>query len=388
MPAYRYGGTIYSVHGLCKSLARRGNDVHVFTTNKDGAGDSPVLLGQPVNIDEVKVWYFPSNVLRRLYWSSLMVKALDEKVAEFDVVHLHSVFLHPTWAAAKASQKANIPYVFSPRGMLVKELIKRKSRLLKTVWISLIESNNLERASAIHVTSRIESKELNRFNFRLPHIVTIPNGIDLAEISSDYDKAPMNIKKLVDKKPFILFLGRINWKKGLDRLISSLPYVPDAHLLIVGNDEEDYQQTLESLADSHGVRGRITFTGPMYGLDKFFILRQASTLVLPSYSENFGNAVLEAMAVGCPVVVSPEVGVADVVQETGAGLVVESRANVLGETLRKLLVNPYLLKEMGERGARCVSEKFSWAVVADQMETAYGTVIGKKMNKNSAGFVV
>ena len=122
LPAVRYGGPIRSVHGLCVALAALGHEVHVFTTNVDGTGDSDVPLCQPVDIDGVTVWYFPSRLLRRLYWSPKMKKALSREVPSFDVVHLHSVFLWPIWAAARIAERSGVPYVVSPRGMLVREI--------------------------------------------------------------------------------------------------------------------------------------------------------------------------------------------------------------------------------------------------------------------------
>src|SRR5689334_8622158 len=122
-PAVRYGGPIHSVHGLCKALAARGHEVEVFTTNVDGPVDTDVPLAAPVAMDGVKVWYFPAPALRRLYWSPAMAKALRERISSFDVAHLHSVFLWPTWAAARIARRGNVPYVLAPRGMLVRELI-------------------------------------------------------------------------------------------------------------------------------------------------------------------------------------------------------------------------------------------------------------------------
>ena len=165
LPAVRYGGPIYCVHGLCRALVRLGHEVHVFTTSVDGDSDSEVVLGQPVDLDGVKVWYFSSTRLRRLYYSPPMKRILQNMTGEFDLLHLHSVFLWPTWAAARAARRHGIPYVLSPRGMLVKDLIERKSRLLKTSWIRLVEKKNIEQAAAVHVTSTKEASELEKFSF-------------------------------------------------------------------------------------------------------------------------------------------------------------------------------------------------------------------------------
>jgi glycosyltransferase involved in cell wall biosynthesis len=313
IPAYRYGGPIYSVHGLCKALAGLGHDVNVFTTNVDGDKDSDVPLGQPVDLDGVKIWYFPSKRLRRIYWSPPMQKELEKQIKDFNILHLHSIFLWPTWAAARVARKVRKPYIISPRGMLVQELIKRKSRFAKNLWISLIEKNNLEHAAAIHMTTENEKLETQKFGFNLPPIFIVPNGVDFVETKEQNSQITPSISDLLKRKPFLLFLSRINWKKGLDRLIPALTYIPDIPLIIAGNDEENYKPKIVKLAESHGVIDRITFTGQVSGSDKVALLKNASALVLPSYSENFGNVVLEAMAVGCPVVVTPEVGVSNIV---------------------------------------------------------------------------
>src|SRR5690348_6233841 len=124
LPALRYGGPIRSVHALCRELAARGHDVHVFTTSVDGDGDSDVQLEKPVDLDGVKVTYFPSRHLRRLYWSPEMRHALARAVPTFDLVHLHAIYLWPIWAGARTARRAHVPYVSSPRGMLAPELIR------------------------------------------------------------------------------------------------------------------------------------------------------------------------------------------------------------------------------------------------------------------------
>src|SRR5579862_4440950 len=124
LPAVRYGGPIYSVHALCRALADRGHDVHVYTTNVDGPGVSGVPLSDPVLREGVKIRYFPCGLGRRVYRSPAMGRALAANASKFDVLHLHSVYLWPTLAAARAARGANVPYVLAPRGMLVRDLIE------------------------------------------------------------------------------------------------------------------------------------------------------------------------------------------------------------------------------------------------------------------------
>jgi glycosyltransferase involved in cell wall biosynthesis len=244
LPATRYGGPIVSVHGLCRALAARRHEVHVFTTNVDGDGVSDVPLGEPVPLDKVQVHYF-SSPLRRLYYSPAMRRALRGS-GDFDIVHLHSVFLWPTYAAARAAHKAGTPYVVSPRGMLVPELIARKSSLAKRAWIRLVEERTFLDSSIVHFTSEREREDARRAGIPVPGAVIIPNGVDLS------------LDRPRQRGDELLFLGRINWKKGLDRLIEAMRLLPEARLAIAGNDEENYRSTLPH-ADN------VRFVGPVSG---------------------------------------------------------------------------------------------------------------------------
>ena len=216
-PAVRYGGPIFAVHSLCRALARLGHDVEVFTTNIDGAGVSNVPIEVPVTLDGVRIRYFSAERWRRLYWAPRLGQALKQDVGHVDVVHAHSVFLWPTWAASHFSRRADVPYLISPRGMLVKEMVERRSRLAKRIWIELFEKKNLKMAAAIHATSALEATELQRFGWRLPRIAVIPNVVDQPDDAVD-GSISRDVREAAAGLPFALFLGRISWKKGLDRL--------------------------------------------------------------------------------------------------------------------------------------------------------------------------
>jgi glycosyltransferase involved in cell wall biosynthesis len=366
LPATRYGGPLYSVHALCAALAERGHDVHVYTTNVDGPGVSAAALDMPVDMDGVRVSYFVAGRGRRLYRSPAMGAQLAASITGFDVIHLHSVFLWPTTVAAAVARRCNVPYVLSPRGMLVGDLIRRKSRWAKTAWIELFERRNIERAAAVHVTADIEAQELARLGLRAVKVAVIPNGIVVPAgpgVSAGADRTPPS--------RCVLFLGRINWKKGLDRLIPAMAHVPGTDLLIAGNDEENYTATLRALAERCGVVKCVRFLGPVYGADKWRLMATADVFALPSYSENFGIAALEAMACGVPVVVTPEVGLAATIREAGAGEVVEGDAESVGRALAKLIADPERRRALGRAGRKAAEERFSWPTIAAQMEALY-----------------
>jgi glycosyltransferase involved in cell wall biosynthesis len=351
LPARRYGGPIVAVHGLCRALAARGHEVTVFTTNVDGDGTSDVPLAQPVERDGVQVHYFPSP-FPRLYFSPAMRRALAASAGTFDVVHSHAVWLWPGIAAGKAAAAAQVPFVISPRGMLVPELIRQKSRLVKSAWLALVERQNFARASAIHFTSQLEQEEAGRIGVPLPSPFVVPNGIDLVPRPA-----------ATREERTLVFLGRINWKKGLDRVIEALPGI-DGRLVIAGNDEESLTPRLQALAAQHGVADRVEFAGPVYGEAKWALLARATLFVLLSTSENFGNAVLEALMMETPVVLSEGVGLAGDVLRADAGIVgVEGVPTLLGDAARRAA--------MGQRGRALVESRFTWPEVAREMEDAY-----------------
>jgi glycosyltransferase involved in cell wall biosynthesis len=373
LPAVRYGGPIFATHGLCKALAARGHEVQVFTTNIDGPKNSLVPIGLPVTLEGVQVRYFSCPLLRRLYWAPALGRALKSDIGKFDAVHLHSVFLWPTWAAANAARKAGVPYVLSPRGMLVSELIRRRSRLAKSTWIRLVEKSNIEQAAAVHLTSELEASELERFGWRFPRLAVIPNGIDeplvrSGDISADVDT-------IAAAQPLVLFLGRLSWKKGLDRLLRAFAHSRTGTLAIVGTDDEGLAAQLKKQAQDLRIAERVRFLArTVIGPEKERLFAAARLFVLSSYSENFGNTVLEAMWRRLPVVVTPEVGAAEIVRESGAGIVAQGNAEAFSAAINHLLENPNLARAMGEAGQQHVMRHYTWAGISARMEELYGSL--------------
>jgi glycosyltransferase involved in cell wall biosynthesis len=291
-----------------------------------------------------------------------MRTALGATMRGYDVAHLHSVFLEPTRVAARAAASARVPYVISPRGMLVRELIRQKSTLAKTAWIRLVERRNFAQAAAIHFTSQREwddAKEIG-LPLPLPSPFVAPNAIDLPPLLD-----------LPRDESSILFLGRVNWKKGIDVLIESLLHAPAAHLIVAGNDDERYVPRLRELAERIGVASRVEFRGTVSGEAKERLLASVGMLALPSLSENFGNVVLEAMAASTPVAVTPQVGLADDVRRAHAGVVVDRDPRRLGDAIAAILGDAASRRTMGENGRRAVEERFTWPRVAAEMEAHY-----------------
>ena len=381
LPAVRYGGPIRSVHELCRELAAAGHDVHVFTTSVDGPFDSDVPLMRPVDLDGVKVTYFPSRTLRRLYWSPPMRQALAGAITGFDVVHLHAVYLWPILAGARAARAHGVPYVMSPRGMLVPQLIRRKSRWVKEAWIRLVERTNLEAAAAIHTTSAVEARHLVGFGWRLPPIVTIPHGVDDPPPASAKALSP-DVAAALAGGPMILAFGRISWEKGLDRLIAALAAAPAARIVIAGDDSTGHAAFLASEAARLGVTARVTILARhVDGGDKEALFAGARLFAMTSLSENFGIAAFEAMRRGGPVLATPDVGMAEIVRESGAGTVVEPTAAAIATGLGSMFADPDACRRQGEAGRRHVVDHYGWPAIARRMAALYRSIADESKHK-------
>ena len=311
-PATRYGGPISAVDGLARALVQAGHEVTVACTSVDGAGDVEDQGISPVDRAGVDVRYFPVPCLRRLYFSPALWSFVGNHIGDYDVMHLHSVYLFPTSAAAHHARRAGVPYVLSPRGMLVDDLIRRKSAMVKRAWIRLFERRNLADAM-VHFTTALEAGEFRRLGLSFRDQRVIPNGVDIPDhdLSADLPALP---------ERFILYLGRIDWMKNIGIVIGSLRHLDEnIHLVVAGRDDLGLLHRELNRADE-AIRDRVHVLGEV-GEEKWGILRRALALVLVSRSENFANVVVEAASQGCPVVVSPEVGLSIEVTHTNAGVV-------------------------------------------------------------------
>ena len=180
LPAVRYGGTIVSVHGLCRALARRGHDVHVFTTSVDGPGDSAVPHNTAVDDGRRQGLVFPVAAgAPAVFRAAARRHASQSRARVRRRPHARDLFVAAVDRRAVPPTRRGVPYVVSPRGMLEKELIESKSRLWKAALIGFFEKRTLEDAAAIHVTSRREADEARAFGFDLPPMCEIPNGVDI-----------------------------------------------------------------------------------------------------------------------------------------------------------------------------------------------------------------
>ncbi|MEQ1687648.1 MAG: glycosyltransferase [Sphingopyxis sp.] len=369
-PAVRYGGPIHSVHGLAKASVAAGHSVDVFTTNADGPSALDVPTDRWVDVDSVRVRYFARKWPLRLFRAPEMARAARATLTSYDVVHIHAVFLWPIFTMARACRRAGVPYVLSPRGMLVQSLFEARSGLVKRLWMALFDRRTVEQASALHLTAHSEGDDIAAFGYTLPPITIIPNGVDPATERSDAATSGGDA-------PMLLSLGRINWKKNLPTLVAALAMcdASDVRLVIAGNDEDgDLAAVRRAVADHH-LEARVTIVDrSVAGEEKAALFADCAAFILPSLSENFGNVVVEAMAAGAPVIVTDGCGVADVVRAAGCGLVCAPDAASLAEAITATFADPQAMRIAGLAGQRYARAHLSWSAIAARMDALYRSV--------------
>ena len=370
LPATRYGGPVRSSHGLAKGLVALGHDVHVVTTNVDGPGVIDAPLGKTVDVEGVKVRYYPIEVPRRLYYAPQMGHDVDKEIATYDAVHTNGMFLWPGPRIARAAVRARVPLVISPRGMLVSDLIAGRSTLIKTAWIRLQERWCLARADAIHVTSEAEADGVRQLGLDLAPVHVIGNGVDLPDaLPADADIA--RVWEGVPAGARVAFLARLDWTKGLDLAIEAVRAHPNAVLLIAGHDQIGLRRELEArlTRDDGSKAGR--FVGPLDGVDKWALLAGADVLLAPSVRESFGMSVAEALCVGTPVICTPGVGAAEIVWRIDPSLVVERDAAALHERLCSLLGDMELRADLSAHARDLMGAEYGWHPIASKISALY-----------------
>lgn len=214
--------------------------------------------------------------------------------------------------------------------------------------------------------------ELNRFGWRLPPIETISNGVSDPEPIPEPRDISEDVKAAVSGGPVALYLGRLSWKKGLDRLLQAFALTTAGTLVIAGTDDEGLAPRLHDLARDLRIDARVrVLPRTVAGGDKEYLFGAAQLFVLSSYSENLGNTVLEAMRRGIPVVTTPEVGASEIVRAGGGGIVAAGEPDVFAAAISRLTDDPGLARSMGQAGRRYVTEYYGWPRIAAQTKSLY-----------------
>lgn len=370
------GGPSMALPAMASALVAQGVEVDVVTTDDDGAG---LRLAKP-SLDWQMMpggWrlrHFPKQT--EFYKVSLPLGWwLLRHVADYDGVHVHAVFSFASSAACMAAQWHAVPFWVRPLGTLNAWGMKNRRRWLKGLSFRLLDKPWLDRAAAIHCTSYAEAAELAPLGIRSRSAV-VPLGMDLGAFDA---LPPASVFQAAFPRAArgycFLFLSRLDPKKGLESLLSAFASCQAREqgwqLVIAGSGDASYELLLKEQADALGLSEVVTWTGFLGGEMRLAALSACRVFVLPSHSENFGIALLEAMAAGMACVATSGVALAVDAAQQGAVLLAEDGEEGLGKAMDQLATDPAKCRQLGQCAADLARRTYSAPAMAKALESLY-----------------
>jgi glycosyltransferase involved in cell wall biosynthesis len=359
-----------------RALEARGAEVLVAATDADGPGRLPGPTGRVARRQGVPTILFPRQASEAFKYSRPLAAWLRARVAEFDVAHVHAVFSHACLAAGGACRAAGVPYVVRPLGSLDPWSLGRRRWGKRLLWLAA-GRGLLRGAAAVHYTTEAERRGAEA-GLGLARGVVIPLGVDEALLEAGPDRGAFGRgEPAVGDAPYVLALGRIHPKKGLDALIAGFREAVAGggldgwRLVVAGDGDPGYVAGLRRLAAAPELGGRVVFPGWLTGDRRRDAVAGAAVLALPSRQENFALAVVEALACGVPVLVSPEVGLADDVRAAGAGWIAPGAPAALRDALLAAAAGGAERARRGAAGRALVRARFTWPAVAAALLDLY-----------------
>ncbi|WP_452232350.1 glycosyltransferase [Lacinutrix sp. MEBiC02595] len=311
------------------------------------------------------------HAFEKLQRSKSLVNSL--KQSDATLLHGHGLWQMPVHQMAKIARQKNIPYIITPRGMLEPWALTQ-GKLKKQLALQLFQYKDLEKATCLHATAPMEVDSIRALGLKNP-VAMIPNGINL----EDFPKQ----KPTKAKQPFrLLFLSRIHKKKGIENLIEAWQQVSTGLkqnwvIDIYGNGDQAYINSLKEKIKAANLQDQISIKSPVFDDQKLKVFREASIFVLPTFSENFGIVIAEALASYTPVITTKgapwqELNTHDCGQWIDVGVA------PLVDALNTMMAKPpEVLQQMGANGRQLIEQKYSMQAVAKQMLALYDWILNK-----------
>ena len=378
-----YGGPSKSVLELTQAIGNLGINsgisIDVVTTNANGNEKLEVPLHTWIDKENYRVQYFSYWDILDYKFTISLTSWLFKNVQNYSLVHTNAIFSYPTLPVYWACQFHRIPYVITPRGMLEPWALAYKA-WKKNLYFSLLEKPALKKASCIHMLASTEAERIKPIGLTTP-VVVVPNGIHRSQFEIQHD--PLIFYKQfpeTKEKKLIIFLGRIDPKKGLDLLTIAFKKIhqqfKDTHLVIAGPDNVNYTAVVKKDLTDNDCLEAVTFTGIITGELKYSALAAASIYVAPSYSEGFSMSVLEGMAAGLPCVITTG---CNFPEASEVAKIVNIDSEEITNAIVSLLENPEQAKVMGDRARKLILENYTWDQIAAKMVAIYSKIINNKL---------
>ncbi|BAU63910.1 hypothetical protein STA3757_12790 [Stanieria sp. NIES-3757] len=374
------GGPSQAVLEIVSALQHLDIEVEIITTNDDGSNLLDVPLSTRTKYKEVPVWFFSRfspkiHSIREFAFSSQLTSWLWRNITNYDLLHVHAIFSYPSTIAMLIARLKNIPYICRPLGQLCQWSLQQGYQKKQT-YLRLIERDNLNGSQALHFTAKQEQQEAANLNLKCPNFI-LPHGINLP---SQIPEARSRLKhqlQITENEPIILFLSRLHPKKGLDYLIPALGKLTHKSFTFVlaGNGNTEYEIEIEKLLHKHDIYNRTHRVGFVEGEYKNLLLQGADLFALTSYSENFGIAVLEALAAGIPALITPGVALSPVLKQERIGYVTDLNIDAITSSIEYCMNNLPELKQKGDRARQVILKQYTWDSIAAKLIDIYSAVI-------------
>jgi glycosyltransferase involved in cell wall biosynthesis len=370
------GGPSQAALEMVHALRQQGVDAEIATTNDHGDGLLDVPLQQRTDYEGVPTYFFPRfsppiAALREFAFSAAMTQWVWRHIERYDLLHVHAIFSYPSTMAMAIARRKRVPYIVRTLGQLC-EWSMQQSALKKKFYLSLVERQNLSQSQAVHFTSAQEQDEAKLLGLDAPGLI-IPHGLNIQPTIPDaHQKLRQHLGLPLDE-PIILFLSRLHPKKGLEYLIPALSQLQQHRFtfLLAGRGDADYEAEIQSLLDSVNLRHRTHMMGFVKGEEKNLVLQGSDLFALTSHSENFGISVLEALAAGLPVLITPGVALSEVVGQHNLGYISDLTVPAIQSALSHYFQQPDLAQEIRNRARQFVAQQYSWDGVARTLQQNY-----------------
>lgn len=371
------GGVVQAVVDLCQALSVRGHQITLVTTDPT---DIPDHWSDPSGAWPQVVEIKPSALTKRLI-SRGGLKQFGDLIHGVDLVHLHTPWDLSNFQLMPIVRKQSIPYIVTVHGMLDEWSMQQKS-LKKKAFLSLGGRRLFEHATTVHLTAEAESEQTGRW---------VPIGDREAIQSwildlSVYDPLPgpdpalKAFPVICPEKKKILFLSRLHPKKGIDLLLKAGAILLEEglpiQLLIAGPGDDHYVEELKSLTRKLGIEKHTEFLGMVRGVEKRSVFQLSDVFVLPTYQENFGLVLAEAMACGTPVVTTRGTDIWKEIERAG-GRIADMNPESLATQMKEFLTDKEVRDQVGQQGLKFVRKWLDRDNVVDGYERIYRETIQK-----------
>ncbi|WP_256009561.1 XrtY-associated glycosyltransferase XYAG1 [Desertivirga xinjiangensis] len=376
-PAYVYGGPTMSVSKLSEALSKASIDLEVITTTANGLSELPVQPGKQVNVDGVQVTYFRRLTKDHTHFSPFLFKYLlgklnklsKETPTSMPIVHIQAWWNLVSIFSCLIAKRKKIPVVLSPRGTLSNYSFGNRNSGIKD-YIHRFLGKVLLQYCHFHVTSEKEKDDILGL-VRPKSISVIPNFVKVPEEYKTAQESYLNEKPLR-----LLFISRVEEKKGLELLFDALKNVPfEWELSIAGTGSEDYLLKLKKVAATLGLTDRIFWLGHIGNDLKFDLMQRHHVMVLPSYDENFANVVIESLSVGTAVLVTENVGLSAYIKENNLGWVFERDLKSLEKMLVEVANAAVELASIRRHAPTLIRKDFDEKKLTDRYIKMYNTIL-------------